>query len=190
MAGIAVGIAITSGLPVFFLQWRVGLRGKAFRIYKFRTMRASASNSTITVRGDSRVTRFGRFLRTYKLDELPQLVNILLGHMQIVGPRPEVPEIVNRWPASLRHQMLAVRPGLTDPASLHFRDEENLVPAEVDSLKFYEEFIMIHKLELSCNYQRSRTLGSDFGIILRTFISLMRPTCSTCACSICVGVEQ
>ncbi len=129
LALLALVVFLSSGPPVLFAQKRVGRDGRPFRLLKFRTMRTDAGpGPAITASGDARVTRIGRVLRATKLDELPQLINVLRGDMSLVGPRPEVPRYVARYDDRQRG-VLRVRPGLTDPASVHFRDEEQLLGA-------------------------------------------------------------
>lgn len=166
---IAALIVLTSGWPVFFSQLRVGLDGRPFRIIKFRTMRTTATGLPITGRGDRRVTPVGRLLRRSKLDELPQLLNVLAGHMSIVGPRPELPQYVDRYTAEQR-VVLEVRPGLTDDASVQFRDEEEFlghVAPEVRELHYLEQ-ILPRKLDLNLGYIARAAFFRDLEIILRT----------------------
>jgi lipopolysaccharide/colanic/teichoic acid biosynthesis glycosyltransferase len=161
---IALVILWDDGRPVFFRQKRVGRQGKEFRIWKFRTMRAGAVGSSVTAAGDRRVTHAGAALRKYKLDELPQLYNVLKGEMSLVGPRPEVPDYVQlafpRWQA-----VLQVRPGITDLASLLYRDEEKLLAAAVNPNAFYRDSILPQKLLLNLAYIRSRSFSRDLKLI-------------------------
>ena len=138
IAALALVILWDDGPPVIFRQMRVGRRGKLFRIWKFRTMRAGSQGSVVTAAGDGRVTRTGAVLRRYKLDELPQLFNVLKGDMGLVGPRPEVPEHV-QLEAPIWQAILQVRPGVTDLASLLYRDEEKLLATSRDPNAFYRE---------------------------------------------------
>jgi lipopolysaccharide/colanic/teichoic acid biosynthesis glycosyltransferase len=161
---IAAVVLWDDGHPIFFRQTRVGRDGKPFQIWKFRTMHTGAPGSPVTAAGDSRVTRSGASLRKYKLDELPQLWNVLRGNMSLVGPRPEVPEYVQlaapRWQAVLR-----VRPGITDLASLLLRDEEKLLGAVLNPNAFYRDTILPQKLLLNLTYLRSRSFGRDLKLI-------------------------
>jgi lipopolysaccharide/colanic/teichoic acid biosynthesis glycosyltransferase len=166
-AAIAAVILWDDGFPILFSQKRVGLDGKTFRIWKFRTMRNGAQGSVVTAAGDRRITRAGAVLRRCKLDELPQLFNVLKGDMSLVGPRPEVPEHVElgapAWQAVLR-----VRPGITDVATLLFRDEEKLLGASQDPNAFYRESVLPVKLLLNLAYLRSRSFRQDLRLILLT----------------------
>jgi len=150
-----------------FSQDRVGMRGKRFRIWKFRTMHAGSRGTAITAAGDSRVTRIGAVLRKRKLDELPQLFNVAAGDMSLVGPRPEVPEFVN-LEAPIWQALLQVRPGLTDVATLLFRDEERLLAASSDPTALYRETILPAKLILDVAYLRTRSFWRDLKLIYLT----------------------
>jgi lipopolysaccharide/colanic/teichoic acid biosynthesis glycosyltransferase len=173
---IAVAIWLDSPGPVFFRQVRIGRHGMPFRIHKFRTMRHDPLHSgpQITVGADARITRIGRFLRRSKLDELPQLVDVLRGRMSFVGPRPEVPRYVALYPAELREVVLSVRPGLTDLASIEFRDEAALLTHAAEPEREYVEVVMPKKLALAAQYVRTRTWGGDVRLILRTLGVLWR----------------
>ncbi len=167
LGAISVAVLLDDGRPVFFSQTRVGKGGKAFRIWKFRTMRAGSRGSAVTAAGDRRVTRVGAVLRRCKLDELPQLFNVLKGDMSLVGPRPEVPEYVQLgepiWQA-----VLQVRPGVTDLATLLFRDEEKLLGASGDPNTFYRETVLPEKLVLNLGYLRFKSFRRDLMLILLT----------------------
>jgi lipopolysaccharide/colanic/teichoic acid biosynthesis glycosyltransferase len=173
-AVLALLILWDDGRPVFFSQTRVGRQGKEFRIWKFRTMRAGSPGSSVTAAGDRRVTRAGAPLRRYKLDELPQLYNVLKGEMSLVGPRPEVPDYVQlaapRWQA-----VLEVRPGITDLASLLYREEEKLLAAAVNPSAFYRDSILPQKLLLNLAYIRSRSFFRDLKLIILTIRYSMFP---------------
>jgi lipopolysaccharide/colanic/teichoic acid biosynthesis glycosyltransferase len=173
MVVVALAIALTSKGPVFFQQERVGLGGRPFRIIKFRTMRVDAERlgGLLTVGHDPRITRVGAFLRASKLDELPQLINVLRGDMALVGPRPEVPRYVALYSAEQR-RVLEVRPGITDPASIEYRDESALLAAAADPERWYVEEVMPHKLAINLAYLRQRTLPSDVGVIFATLARL------------------
>jgi lipopolysaccharide/colanic/teichoic acid biosynthesis glycosyltransferase len=164
---LALLVLLSDGRPVFFGQTRVGKNGRLFRIWKFRTMRAGAAGRLVTAAGDSRVTKVGAFLRHFKLDELPQLFNVLRGDMSLVGPRPEVPQYVQLG-APLWQAVLRVRPGITDLATLLYRDEETLLGRSQDPHTFYRDQILPAKLRLNLAYLRSRTFRRDFRLILLT----------------------
>lgn len=174
---IAVAVRLDSPGPAFFRQVRVGRGGELFEILKFRTMRqlspGATNGSLITVAGDSRVTRVGIQLRKSKLDELPQLINVLCGDMSIVGPRPEVPKYVALYPDDARREVLSVRPGITDEASILFRDESAMLAHGADPERIYIEQILPIKIAHYRDYVRSRTFGGDLGIILRTLQRLV-----------------
>lgn len=172
---IAVAVAASSPGPMFFRQERIGLHGVPFRIVKFRTMRvdAEAVGGQLTVEGDPRITRVGRWLRASKLDELPQLINVVRGEMALVGPRPEVPRYVALYDDDQR-RVLDVRPGITDPASIRYRDENAVLARADDPEAAYVDVVMPHKLELNLAYLERRTLASDIGVILATFARLAR----------------
>ncbi len=168
-AGIAVGVKVTSSGPVIFKQERIGLRGRPFDLYKFRSMVADASNlgPQLTVGDDPRVTRLGRFLRRFKLDELPQLFNVLRGDMSIVGPRPEVPKYVALYPQGVRERVLSVRPGLTDQAAITL-DEERMLAQAADPELTYVSEVLPSKLALYEQYVAAHGLLVDLTIIART----------------------
>jgi len=166
-AGIALVLILDDGPPVFFSQIRVGKNGKPFRIWKFRTMRVGSQGSVITAAGDGRVTKAGAALRRWKLDELPQLFNVLKGDMSLVGPRPEAAEQVH-LEAPVWQAVLQVRPGITDLASLLYRNEEELLGAVDDPNTFYRESVLPAKLLLNLAYLRSRSFWLDMRLILLT----------------------
>ena len=172
---LAAWIKCDSAGPVFFLQERVGLCGKLFRIIKFRSMRQHHAGPQITVGEDARITRSGRFIRAYKLDELPQLINVLLGDMSLVGPRPEVPRYVALYPADVREEVLSVRPGMTDLASVQYRSESDLLAASSDPERTYTTVILPAKLALYQQYVRQRSLWLDVRIIGMTLGILFKP---------------
>jgi len=155
--------------PAIFLQQRVGRNGRLFNIIKFRTMRCGHVNGPlITVGGDSRITHAGHLLRRYKLDELPQLLNVLAGSMSLVGPRPEVPYYVAFYPPDLRALVLSVSPGLTDWAAIEFMDENKLLASSTDPERAYIERVMPEKLVHYVRYVRERNFWIDLCIIFRT----------------------
>jgi len=164
---LAVLILWHDGPPVFFSQMRVGRRGKLFRIWKFRTMHPGSEGSVITAVGDGRVTRVGAALRRCKLDELPQLFNVLKGDMSLVGPRPEVPECV-QLEAPIWQAVLQVRPGVTDLATLLYRNEEKLLGMSSDPNALYRETVLPAKLVLNLGYLRSRSIWRDLRLIYLT----------------------
>lgn len=172
---VALAIRATSPGPVFFRQERVGLAGRRFRIVKFRTMRrdAETTGSQLTVGGDVRITTVGAVLRRTKIDELPQLINVLRGEMSLVGPRPEVPRYVAHYDERQRH-VLSVRPGITDPASIAFKDENDLLSAAADPEEQYLCEVMPRKLEMNLAYLERRSLTSDVAIIVSTLLQLVR----------------
>lgn len=171
---VALAIRLDSPGPVFYRQERVGLGGRVFRILKFRTMRVDADRigGPLTVGRDPRITRVGAFLRHYKLDELPQLFNVVAGDMSLVGPRPEVPRYVARYDDRQR-RVLDVRPGITDPASIAYRHENALLENAADPEGTYIREIMPAKLEMNLAYLERRSLAADVGIILRTFARIL-----------------
>lgn len=167
-AVIALAVVLDSGFPVFYSQVRVGRGFRPFRIWKFRSMRSDRSRTQITVAGDSRVTHVGRILRATKLDELPQFWNVLVGDMSLVGPRPELLEYVEMYRDRYR-KILAVRPGITDLASVRFRNEELLLARASDPLSEYARRILPAKLDLAEEYLSRRSLRLDLLILLETF---------------------
>jgi lipopolysaccharide/colanic/teichoic acid biosynthesis glycosyltransferase len=170
MLAVATWIKLDSPGPVFFRQERVGRHGKVFRIHKFRTMAvdAEARGPQLTVGGDVRVTRAGRVLRANRLDELPQFLDVLAGDMSLVGPRPDVPRYVDQWPPALRERVLAVRPGITDPASLEFRDEATLLAGATDPEREYLDVILPRKLARAADYADHASLWTDLAVIGRS----------------------
>lgn len=167
---LAIWIKCDSKGPVFYRQVRVGKNNKDFRIFKFRSMRVgSDKGSLVTIGGrDPRVTRSGYFIRKFKLDEFPQLINVFAGDMSLVGPRPEVRHYVDYWtPEQMR--VLDVRPGITDPASIKFRNENELLEQAEDPEKYYIEVIMQEKLKLYLEYVQNHSFWSDIKLIFQTF---------------------
>jgi lipopolysaccharide/colanic/teichoic acid biosynthesis glycosyltransferase len=164
---IALAIRWDSSGPVLFRQERVGRRGRPFHIRKFRTMVVDASSRgpAITIGRDPRITRVGAWLRRTKLDELPQLMDVLQGHMSLVGPRPEVPQYVALYPPDLRERVLAVRPGITDPVSLKLADEAGVLAASADPERTYREELLPAKLREAVAYAEQASLWSDLRII-------------------------
>jgi lipopolysaccharide/colanic/teichoic acid biosynthesis glycosyltransferase len=171
---IAAAIRLESPGPALHRAVRVGRGGREFTLYKFRTMALNAAQTGpgITVSGDPRVTRVGRFLRRWKLDELPQLLNVLRGEMSIVGPRPEDPRYVALYTPEQR-EVLAVRPGITSPASVRFRNEEALLSGKDWERRYIEE-IMPAKLALDLEYVRQASLRRDLAVLWETLAALLR----------------
>jgi len=171
----AAAVHLDSPGPVFFRQTRVGMGGRPFRIFKFRSMKVHDSKDAalVTVDGDDRVTRVGRFLRKTKLDELPQLFNVLRGEMSIIGPRPEVPEYVEKYPQESRAMVLAVRPGLSDFASIKFRDESKLLAARDDPMHYYEKTLLPAKLRYARFYVRRAGIMLDSLLIIWTLLAVL-----------------
>jgi lipopolysaccharide/colanic/teichoic acid biosynthesis glycosyltransferase len=171
---LAALVKFSSRGPIFFSQTRVGRGAKLFRLIKFRSMRgnAAAIGPAITSADDARITKFGRFLRNTKLDEIPQLWNVLLGEMSLVGPRPEVPRFVHHCAAYI--PLLAVRPGITDPSSIAFRHEELLLANQQDPELFYRKQLLPAKLALSSDYIKNVSFLRDISILLRTFVSVFQ----------------
>lgn len=172
---IALAIVIDDPGPVFYRQVRVGRGGKEFRIFKFRTMVVDADKKglQITVGRDSRITRMGALLRKTKLDELAQLLNVFLGQMSFVGPRPEVPRYVAMY-TPYQRQVLLVRPGITDYASIAYRNENDLLAGAEDPERMYVEEIMPAKLELNMKYLRRVSPLEDIRLILATIAAVIR----------------
>ncbi len=171
LAVVALWVKVDSAGPVFFRQQRVGRGGRVFLIYKFRSMAldAEARGLPVTVGADDRITRSGAFLRRYKIDEFPQFFNVLIGDMSVVGPRPEVPRYVALYPPHVRDVVLSVRPGITDLASIEYRDENELLGHSADPERTYVEQVMPAKLAFCERYVRERTFLGDLAIIRRSF---------------------
>jgi lipopolysaccharide/colanic/teichoic acid biosynthesis glycosyltransferase len=160
--------------PVFFRQERVGRGGRTFRIHKFRTMRVANAGALITRTDDDRITPVGAFLRRTKLDELPQLIDVLRGDMSIVGPRPEVPRYVAMWGDEARAEILTVRPGISDPASIAFRNEQDVLAAAEDPERHYVEVILPQKVAMYLDYVRTRSFLGDLRVIVGTLAEIVR----------------
>lgn len=173
---IALAVKLDSPGPVFFRQERVGRFGQPFRIHKFRTMRhdPQGAGPQITVGGDARITRVGRVLRQGKLDELPQLIDVWLGTMSLVGPRPEVPRYVAHYPPAMRDKVLSVRPGITDIASIEYRDEGAVLARAADPEHAYLHEVLPHKLALAAQYVDQASVWTDVKLILRTIAVVVR----------------
>src|SRR5579883_1121990 len=180
VAAAAAAIAIEDGFPVFFRQNRVGTGGRLFRLWKLRSMRQNKRGHSITAGGDARITRTGRVLRRYKLDELPQFWNVLRGDMSFIGPRPEVPEFVDAEDPSWRC-VLSQRPGITDFATLVYRNEESLLAGCADPEQVYRERILPSKLALNIEYFNRRSLRSDLKLLVLTARYSLFPSDIDCA---------
>lgn len=175
LAAAAVAVRLDSRGPVLFVQRRVGRNFRPFGIYKFRTMvtDAEARGGQITFGADPRITRVGHWLRKWKIDELPQLLNVLLGHMSLVGPRPEVPRYVEMYRDDYAY-VLSVRPGLTDLASIKYRDESEQLAASTDPQREYAERILPDKIALARRYIAGASLAGDLAILFKTLVRIAR----------------
>jgi lipopolysaccharide/colanic/teichoic acid biosynthesis glycosyltransferase len=175
LLAIALWIRLDSPGPALFRQRRVGRHGRLFDIYKFRTMADRPDDGRqLTVGQDPRITRAGRFLRRTKLDELPQLLNVLEGTMSLVGPRPEVPRYVDRYPPAVRQTVLSVAPGITDLAAILFKDENDILGRAQDPERAYVETILPVKLEYYQRYVRERSFWLDLRILFQTLAAILR----------------
>lgn len=172
---VAVAIKLDSCGPIFFRQQRVGRNGRPFRIFKFRSMTIDAPSrgSALTVRADKRITRVGQILRSTKLDELPQLINVLVGDMALVGPRPEVPQFMDFYSPEQRAIIVSVRPGITDFAAILFHDESALLDEADDPIKVYRNQIMPIKFRYYHRYRQELGTLTDLRIILATMLVLV-----------------
>lgn len=170
MLVVGLLVKLDSPGPLFFRQERVGRYEKIFRILKFRTMvhRSGVGGPLLTNDNDERITRIGRYLRAGKLDELPQLYNVLMGDMSIVGPRPEVPKYVNEYPHESREKIFSIRPGITDEAAIEFRNESEMLARKADPERAYVEEILPAKIRLYEQYVDAQSTLLDLSIILRT----------------------
>ena len=165
---LAIWIKLDSRGPVFFRQERVGYLGRLFRMHKFRTMFADAAGIPLTIGDDPRITRCGRFLRRFKLDEFPQLLDVLKGDMSLVGPRPEVPRYMAQYPEDIRKLVLSVPPGITDIAAIKFKNENELLNNSKDPEKDYIEKILPIKIKYYQEYIAKRSLALDLKLIFQT----------------------
>ena len=171
----AILIKLDSEGPVLFRQSRMGRRFVRFQLYKLRTMTLSGDGPAYTLGADPRITRVGRWLRRYKLDELPQLWNVLRGDMSIVGPRPVIPELAIEFEwAYVR--LLSVRPGLTDPASLQYSNETEILQSVPDAYRYFKTVLTPEKIRISLAYMQSANLQKDIGVVIKTAIALAVPT--------------
>jgi len=178
LAVFSVLIKFDSRGPFLFRQQRVGRNGKTFTLLKLRSMVSAESGALVTAANDSRITGIGRILRRTKIDELPELWNVVRGDMSIVGPRPEVPELVD-LDDPLWDEILSCRPGLTDPVTLRLRNEEELLAGSVDDASFYSDVVQPYKLRGYVHFVRNRTWKSDVRIISRTLIAIVFPRTAT-----------
>lgn len=166
---ILIKIKMSDG-PIFFTQKRVGMNGKLFTILKFRTMVNKHTGSTISVKGENRITPLGGRLRKYKIDELPALWNVFIGDMSFVGPRPDVPGYADKLNGENR-LILELRPGITGPASIKYKNEEEILAAHKDPIKYNNEVIFPDKVRINLNYYYTRTFWGDIKIIFKTIFS-------------------
>ena len=171
----AIAVKVSSPGPVIFSHMRVGKDGVPFGVHKFRSMTTApaGSGSSLTVGGDNRVTSVGRVLRGSKLDELPQLFNVLFGTMSLVGPRPETADLLEHYPEEAKAVMLSVRPGITDPSSIIFRDEEGELAAQSDPHAYYRDVIIGRKCEMYMDYIPRKSFGFDVKTILQTIVAVI-----------------
>lgn len=170
---VALLIKLTSFGPVFFMQTRIGQNGRIFQIYKFRTMRENAEKKgQLTIGADPRITGLGHFLRKTNIDELPQLINVLKGQMSLVGPRPEVPKYVDLYNEEQK-KVLNVKPGMTDYASLKYRNESELLGNSKNPEEYYVNIVMPEKLALNMEYIRNRSFLLDIKLILWTILDIL-----------------
>lgn len=164
-------IVIDSGFPIFFLQKRIGRGAKEFNIIKFRTMKTNNENITITVSDDSRITRIGKYLRKTKIDELPEILNVLFGQMSFVGPRPDVKGYADKLKGADR-KILALRPGITGPASLKYYNEEYILSQKSNPKKYNDEVIFPDKVKINMDYFHNRSFFLDLKIIFATIFRI------------------
>ena len=174
MAAAAVAIRADTPGPIIYRQERVGLNGVPFQIHKFRTLRTGASGLMISPSHDPRITRVGRVLRRTKVDELPQLFDVLMGRMSMVGPRPEVPQYVALWPADAREAILSVRPGITDRASIALRNEAIELAQAADPAEHYVSSLLPRKVAMYVTYVRTRSFVGDLTILAETAAAVVR----------------
>ncbi len=171
---IAILIKLDSKGPIFFRQERVGYLGRRFKIHKFRTMVVDSSGIQLTVAGDKRITKCGKWLRKYKLDEFPQLIDVFTGEMSLVGPRPEVPQYVATYPEHIKKIVLSVPPGITDFAAIEFKSENEILSQSINPEKDYIEKILPIKLQYYQEYVYRRSLLLDIYLIFKTIIAIFR----------------
>ena len=169
---VSILIKVDSSGPIFFLQERVGLYGKYFKIIKFRSMKVNHNDSlTVTLKNDKRITRIGRKLRKYKIDEIPELMNVLIGHMSFVGPRPDVPGYTDLLKGNDRN-ILKLRPGITSLASIKYSNEEQLLLEQEDPIAYNNDVIFPDKVKMNLNYYENNNIWIDIKIIFATVFTL------------------
>ena len=168
---VSLLIVIDSGFPIFFLQKRIGRDAKEFNIIKFRTMKTNNENITITVSDDSRITRIGKYLRKTKIDEFPEILNVLFGQMSFVGPRPDVKGYADKLKGANR-KILALRPGITGPASLKYYNEEYILSQKSNPKKYNDEVIFPDKVKINMHYFHNRSFFLDLKIIFATIFRI------------------
>jgi len=174
MAAVALLVKFTSKGPILFQQERIGREGRIFFVRKFRTMAIGhGERSTVTVRGDSQITPFGRLLRRYKLDEYPQLWNVLIGEMSLVGPRPDVPGYYDRLRGPER-RVLLLRPGITGPSSIKYVNEEDVLAEQEDPVRFNDQVLFPDKVRINLDYLDHCSFHGDLGWIWKTLISMIK----------------
>ena len=173
LIGISLIIYLDNGLPIIFRQERIGLKGKKFKIYKFRTFKNTNKKSIgLTKSNNCMITNSGKWLRKSKLDELPQLFNIVFGEMSFVGPRPELKKFLENINPEIKKIILSTKPGLTDPASIFYRNESDILSSKDDIENFYINNILNKKYKISADYILQRNFISDLIILFRTFYKL------------------
>lgn len=172
---ISIWIKIDSNGPIFYKQFRVGKNNKDFKLFKFRSMKMDSDKKGLLTVGDkdNRITKSGYFIRKYKIDELPQLLNVLIGDMSLVGPRPEVRRYVDLYTKD-QLDVLKVRPGITDVASIAYRNESEILKDKSNPEKYYIDIIMQDKLGLNLDYIKSKNLFKDVGVIFKTFLAILK----------------
>ena len=169
---VSILIKVDSSGPIFFLQERVGLYGKYFKIIKFRSMKVNHNDSlTVTLKNDKRITRIGRKLRKYKIDEIPELMNVLIGDMSFVGPRPDVPGYTDLLKGNDRN-ILKLRPGITSSASIKYSNEEQLLLEQEDPIAYNNDVIFPDKVKMNLNYYENNNIWIDIKIIFATVFTL------------------
>lgn len=173
-AAVSLAVWLQDRGPVFFRQERVGRHGEVFRIHKFRSMRVSNAGSLVTSAHDDRITPVGRFLRASKLDELPQLIDVLEGTMSIVGPRPEVQRYVDLWDPQARQEILSVRPGISDPAAIAYRNEQEELAQSSDPEGHYVDVILPRKVAMYREYVRHQSFIGDLRLIFQTLAAVVK----------------
>ena len=171
---VSILIKIDSSGPVFFLQERVGLNGKLFKIIKFRSMKINHNNSlTITLENDKRITRIGKKIRKYKIDEIPELINVFIGNMSFVGPRPDVPGYADLLKGESRN-ILKLRPGITSLASIKYANEEMILLNEDDPIEYNNNIIFPDKVKMNLNYYYNNNIWIDIKIIFATLFAVLK----------------